>query len=151
MRGRGLPLSCWRRPGSRSGTNGRGACILCLGETEFDDCAVHGWNGMRLQSGNFGFDYRMLDRREDCRDGAWVGSAVAGASYTPYDGHAKPLNLLHALHETGTVETRRAVHSQSLRSPRPRWRRTTFRIHAVDGEIGAPPRVVLAAGLGMRG
>src|ERR1700682_6337410 len=52
---------------------------------------------MRTQSGNFGFDYRMLDRRELADLLPGLGPTVVGASWTPYDGHANPLNLLHAL------------------------------------------------------
>src|SRR6516165_5800280 len=58
---------------------------------------------VREQSGNFGFDYWMVDRRELADILPGLSPAVSGASWMPYDGHANPLNLLHALHK-GFVE-----------------------------------------------
>src|SRR5436305_4364193 len=79
-----------------------GGLHLCLDEPELAARRAM-MERMRAQSGNFGFDYRMLDRGElvDLLPG--LGPAVIGASWTPYDGHANPLNLLHALHK-GFVE-----------------------------------------------
>src|SRR6266446_3850946 len=79
-----------------------GGLHLCLDEAEL--AARHAMmERMRTQSGNFGFGYRMLDRRELVELLPGLGPAVIGASWTPYDGHANPLNLLHALHK-GFVE-----------------------------------------------
>jgi len=79
-----------------------GGLHLCLDEAEIE--ARHAMmERMRMQSGNFGFDYRMLNRRELADLLPGLGATVVGASWTPYDGHANPLNLLHALHK-GFVE-----------------------------------------------
>jgi glycine/D-amino acid oxidase-like deaminating enzyme len=79
-----------------------GGVHLCLGEAEFE-ARRQLMQRMQEQSGNFGFDYRMLDRGELAAMLPGIGPAVTGASWTPYDGHANPLNLLHALHK-GFVE-----------------------------------------------
>src|SRR6516162_4004173 len=121
-----------------------GGVHLCLGEAEIE--ARHAMmERMRVQSGNLGFEYRMLDRRElmDLLPG--LGPAVNGASWTPYDGHANPLSLLHALHK-GVAENggryfpNRTVTEVGAASG-------DFRIQLAGSEISAP-KVVLAAGLG---
>jgi hydrogen cyanide synthase HcnC len=121
-----------------------GGVHLCLGEGELE--ARHAMmERMQAQAGNFGFDYRMLDRNELADVLPGLGPAVSGASWTPYDGHANPLSLLHALHK-GFVENggryfpNRTV-TEVGAAP------GDFRIQLAVGEIGAP-KVVLAAGLG---
>src|SRR5260370_9806339 len=100
---------------------------------------------MRIQSGNFGFEYRMLDRRELADMLPGLAPSVIGASWTPYDGHANPLNLLHALHKAFVEKGGRYVPNTTVGDAQPAPR--DFRIALGDGEIGAP-KVVLAAGLG---
>ena len=124
-----------------------GGLHLCLDEPELAARRAM-MERMRAQSGNFGFDYRMLDRGElvDLLPG--LGPAVIGASWTPYDGHANPLNLLHALHkgfvEKGGHYLPNNTVNKAIAAP------GDFRIRADGGEIGAP-KVVLAAGLGNAG
>jgi glycine/D-amino acid oxidase-like deaminating enzyme len=77
-----------------------------------------------------------------------LGPAVAGASWTPYDGHANSLNLLHALHrgfadQGGTYLPNRTV-TEATAAPR------DFRLD-IGGETVAAPKIVLAAGLGNAG
>jgi hydrogen cyanide synthase HcnC len=121
-----------------------GGVHLCLGEAELE-ARYAMMERMRAQAGNFGFDYRMLDRNELADVLPGLGPAVSGASWTPYDGHANPLSLLHALHK-GFVENggryfpNRTV-TEVGAAP------GDFRIQLAVGEIGAP-KVVLAAGLG---
>ncbi len=121
-----------------------GGVHLCLGEAEFDERRRR-MERMRQQSGNFGFEYRMLDRHEVADMLPGIGPTVTGASWTPYDGHANPLNLLHALHkgfvEKGGRYAPNTTVSDAAAAP------GDFRISAAAGEIAAP-RVVLAAGLG---
>src|SRR4029077_11930464 len=63
-----------------------GGLHLCLHEAELE--ARHAvMEQVRAQSGNLGFDYRMLDRRELAELLPGLGPAVIGASWTPYDGH----------------------------------------------------------------
>jgi hydrogen cyanide synthase HcnC len=73
---------------------------------------------------------------------------VIGESWTPYDGHANRLNLLHALHG-GFVENRGRYfpNSKVARVEPPSG---DFRDRVTDGEISTP-KVVLAAGLGNAG
>lgn len=121
-----------------------GGLHLCLGEAEFE-ARRRLMERMRAQSGNFGFDYRMLDHREAAQMLPGIGPAVTGASYTPYDGHANPLALLHALHkgfiERGGRYLPNAAVTDAAAAP------GDFRIGSAMGEIGAP-KIVLAAGLG---
>ena len=121
-----------------------GGVHLCLGETELE--ARHAMmERMRAQSGNFGFEYRMLDRHElgDMLPG--LGPTVSGASWTPYDGHANSLSLLHALHKSFVENGGRYFPNSTVAeagvAP------NDFRIQLASGEIGAP-KIVLAAGLG---
>jgi glycine/D-amino acid oxidase-like deaminating enzyme len=124
-----------------------GGVHLCLSEAEVDERHAR-MERMRAQSGNFGFEYRMIDHRELADMLPGLGPSVIGASWTPYDGHANPLNLLHALHK-GFVENRgryipNTTVSDAAVAP------GDFRIGVAGGEIGAP-KVVLAAGLGNAG
>ena len=90
------------RTGISVGHERPGGVHLCLGEAELEERRAR-MERMRIEAGNFGFDYRMLDRRELADMLPGLGPSVIGASWTPYDGHANPLNLLHALHK-GFVE-----------------------------------------------
>jgi hydrogen cyanide synthase HcnC len=121
-----------------------GGVHLCLGEAELE-ARREMMERMRVQSGNFGFDYRMLDRHELADMLPGLGPAVIGGSWTPYDGHANPLQLLHGLHkgfiERGGRYLPNSAVTEADVAP------GDFRIRVAAGEIGAP-RVVLAAGLG---
>src|SRR5215467_15164625 len=75
-----------------------GGVHLCLSEAELEARQAM-MERMRAQAGNFGFDYRMLARNELADVLSGLGPTVSGASWTPYDGHANPLSLLHALHK----------------------------------------------------
>jgi glycine/D-amino acid oxidase-like deaminating enzyme len=100
---------------------------------------------MRRDSGNFGFEYRMLDRHEIAKLLPGVGPAVSGASWTPYDGHANPLNLLKALHKGFIDNGGRYIANTTVSEAAAAS--GDFRIRTAAGEIAAP-RVVVAAGLG---
>ncbi len=132
------------KTGIAVGHQQRGGVHLCLGEDEFDERRQR-MERMRQQSGNFGFEYRMLDRHQVADMLPGVGTAVTGASWTPYDGHANPLNLLHALHkgfvERGGRYIANTTVSGATAAP------GSFRMSVAAGEIAAP-LVVLAAGLG---
>jgi glycine/D-amino acid oxidase-like deaminating enzyme len=73
------------RTGISVGHERPGGVHLCLGEAEFEERRAR-MERMRLQSGNFGFEYRMLDRRELADVLPGLGPSVTGASWTPYDG-----------------------------------------------------------------
>ena len=121
-----------------------GGVHLCLGETELEERRRR-MERMRRQSGNFGFEYRMLDHLEVAEMLPGIGPAVSGASWTPYDGHANPLDLLHALHKGFVEKGGRYVANTTVKTGTAAP--GDFRIAAGAGEVRAP-RVVLAAGLG---
>src|SRR5215472_7821163 len=132
------------RTGISVGLEQPGGLQLCLGSAEFEKRRAM-MEQMRREAGNFGFDYRMLNHRELTDILPGLGSSVAGASWTPYDGHANSLNLLHALHKAfiergGTYLPNRTV-SEAHAAPH------DFRL-AFGDEVIAAPKVVLAAGLG---
>ena len=133
------------RTGLDIGLRQPGGVQLCLSEQEFEERAAR-MERMRQEAGNFGFEYRML-RAPELRDMLpGLGPRVVGASFTPYDGHANPLNLLHALHraftEAGGIYVPDAkVEAGTHAAPR------DFAVTA-GGRRFAAPRIVLAAGLG---
>ncbi|MGH7063553.1 MAG: NAD(P)/FAD-dependent oxidoreductase [Stellaceae bacterium] len=139
-----LAASLLAQTGISVGHQRPGGAHLCLGEEEFEERRAR-MERMRAESGNFGFDYRMLDHEEIADLLPGVGPAVTGASWTPYDGHANPLNLLHALHrgfaEKGGRYLPNSHVAYAAAAPR------DFRIRAGGDEVAAP-KVVLAAGLG---
>jgi glycine/D-amino acid oxidase-like deaminating enzyme len=132
------------RTGIRVGHERPGGVHLCLSEAELQERHAK-MERMRAQSGNFGFDYRMLGRSELADMLPGLGPAVVGASYTPYDGHASSLNLLHALHKGFIEKGGRYLPNSVVRKAKAA--RAGFTIGAADGEISAP-KLVLAAGLG---
>jgi glycine/D-amino acid oxidase-like deaminating enzyme len=132
------------RTGIAVGHERLGGVHLCLSDAELEERRAR-MEQMRAEAGNFGFDYRMLgpDELRDMLPG--IGPAVVGASWTPYDGHANSLNLLHALHK-GFVERGGAYipnRTVDYAAAQPR----DFRLGSGADEIAAP-KIVLAAGLG---
>jgi hydrogen cyanide synthase HcnC len=132
------------RTGISVGLEQPGGLQLCLGEEELRKRQAM-MEQMRREAGNFGFDYRMLDRKEVAEILPGLGPSVAGASWSPYDGHANSLNLLHALHK-GFVEKGGAyLPNRTVTEAKPAPH--DFRIE-LAGETIAAPKIVLAAGLG---
>jgi glycine/D-amino acid oxidase-like deaminating enzyme len=135
------------RTGISVGHERPGGVHLCLDEAELEERRAR-MERMRIQSGNFGFEYRMLDRHELADMLPGLGPSVIGASWTPYDGHANPLDLLHALHEAFVEKGGRYIPNTTVGDANAAP--GDFQIALGDGEIGAP-KVVLAAGLGNAG
>src|SRR5439155_22233377 len=107
-----------QRAGIALGQERNGGLRLCLGGEELAKRRAM-MEQMRQEAGNFGFEYRMLDHKELADLLPGLGPAVAGASWTPYDGHANSLNLLHALHRAfadqgGTYLPNRTVTEASV-------------------------------------
>jgi octopine oxidase subunit B len=132
------------RSGIDLGLEQKGGVQLCLGEEELAKRAQM-MAQMQREAGNFGFEYRMLDHAELADMLPGLGSAVSGASWTPYDGHVNSLALFHALHRGfagrgGTYLPNCSV-TEAAAAP------GDFRI-AAGGETIAAPKIVLAAGLG---
>jgi hydrogen cyanide synthase HcnC len=132
------------RTGISVGLEQPGGLQLCLGDEELKKRQAM-MEQMRREAGNFGFDYRMLDHKQLAEILPGLGPSVAGASWTPYDGHANSLNLLHALHkgfvEKGGAYLPNRTVTEAQAAPH------DFRIE-LGGEAIAAPKIVLAAGLG---
>ncbi len=121
-----------------------GGVAVCLTDAEYAERGQL-MQGMQRQMGDFGFEYRMLDRGELKELLPGIGPQVVGASWSPYDGHANPLYLLRALH-AATIRRGGAYVSEARAES----------IHAVAGSYTVvtargryqAPKLVLAAGLG---
>jgi glycine/D-amino acid oxidase-like deaminating enzyme len=139
-----LAAELGERTGIDVGHERNGGVQLCLGEQEFEKRQTM-MEQMRAEAGNFGFEYRMLDRRELADMLPGLGPAVVGGSWTPYDGHVGSLMLFHALHKgfvgKGGTYLPNCTVTEVSAAPR------DFRLSFGAEEIGAP-KIVLAAGLG---
>jgi glycine/D-amino acid oxidase-like deaminating enzyme len=143
----GLAAELRERTGIDVGHERNGGVQLCLSGLEFEKRRTM-MEQMRREAGNFGFEYRMLDRNELADMLPGLGASVVGGSWTPYDGHAGSLALFHALHSGfmgrgGTYLPNRTVTEASVAPG-------DFRLTFGEEEIGAP-KIVLAAGLGNAG
>jgi hydrogen cyanide synthase HcnC len=139
-----LAAELGERTGVAVGLEQPGGVQLCLGDEELA-ARREMMEQMRAGAGNFGFDYRMLDRAELADMLPGLGPAVTGGSWTPYDGHVNSLYLLHALHKGfvergGTYLPNRTVDYAAAQP-------NDFRLGNGADEIAAP-KIVLAAGLG---
>jgi glycine/D-amino acid oxidase-like deaminating enzyme len=139
-----LAAELGQRTGIDVGLEQNGGVQLCLGADEFARRRAM-MAQMQREAGNFGFEYRMIERDELAEMLSGLGPAVAGGSWTPYDGHVNSLQLFHALHRAfagrgGTYLPNRSVSEASV-APR------DFRL-SFGAETIAAPAVVLAAGLG---
>ena len=93
------------------------------------------------------YDYEMLDHAALKERLPAVGPSVAGASYSPMDGHANPLKLLRALH---TACRQRGVQFHGGHRV-DRVEPLADGFEAIAGsQHWRAPRIVLAAGLGNR-
>lgn len=135
------------RTGMDCGLRQPGGVHLCLSEEEFENRAAR-MARMKAEAGNFGYEYRMLGARETREMLPGLGETVVGASWTPYDGHANPLNLLHALHRAYLAAGGRHVPEARVTSAQAAPH--DFRVTTPAGDFAAP-RIVLAAGLGNAG
>ncbi|MDP6883801.1 MAG: FAD-binding oxidoreductase [Rhodospirillales bacterium] len=100
---------------------------------------------LRIEAGNAGFEYDMLDRRELARLVPGIGPKVFGASYTAYDGQVNPLNLLRTLHAAFLRLGGRYV--SNARVTKIEAAPHAFTVRAGVETVTAP-KLILAAGLG---
>jgi glycine/D-amino acid oxidase-like deaminating enzyme len=132
------------KTGADIGLRQPGGVHLCLSDAEMADRAGR-MARMQAESGNHPFEYRMIEAPELREMLPGLGPSVVGASWTPYDGHANPLRLLHALHrafaEGGGVYVPEAKVTEGQAAPH------DFMVMA-GGRRFTAPRIVLAAGLG---
>ena len=140
-----LATELGERTGVDVGLSQLGGLQLCLGEAEVEKRQAM-MEQMRFESGNFGFDYRMLDHAELADMLPGLGSAVTGASWTPYDGHVNSLQLFHALHRAFAGKGGTYLPNCTVASARSAP--NDFVIDLAGGETIGAAKVVLAAGLG---
>ena len=120
-----------------------GGLYLCFSNAELEARSER-LAAIRDEAGG-DYPFQILDRAALLQRLPQVGPTVAGASYSPMDGHVNPLKTLRALH---TACTRRGV---VLKTGHGVQRIThaggLFTAHSGDQQFRAP-KVVLAAGLG---
>lgn len=123
----------------------RGGLHICLSEKELLDRQAR---LATIQQG-VGDDYtfQVLDLPQAREFIPGLGPDVAGATYTPMDGHANPLKLLRALHASCQVRGVSIVRGAAVRDIRREG--GCFRISTAAGDWQSD-RVVLAAGLANR-
>jgi len=120
-----------------------GGYDFCLDEADWNARA----DEMRRVAEHTGgdFSYEMLDADELRRRLPQVGPSVLGASFSPQDGHANPLLLLHALHRRlGDLGVRSIVAAPVSEIAA---RGDDFELETAAGRF-ACARVVICAGLG---
>src|SRR3954452_15871662 len=126
------------------GLEQNGGLQLCLGEAEV--AKRQGMmEQMRREAGNFGFDYRMIERDELRAILPGLGADVSGASWTPYDGHVNSLALFHALHRAFAISG--GIYLPNCTIARAQAAPGDFRIEAGGATMKAA-NIVRAAGLG---
>ena len=121
-----------------------GGFSLCLSEEELERKAGL-MRRLHNQPGAAAIGWEVLDRAETKRRLPAIGASVAGAIYSPCDGHVNSLRLFRALH---VAMGRRGV---GYRPAHPvesiAFEDGRFRVRGEWGEIGSD-KLVLAAGLG---
>ena len=116
-----------------------GGLAFCLSDDEYSQRESL-LRRMHNESGDIGT--RMLPREAVRAMVPGLGDTVTGASFCPLDGHASPLHLLKALHETLNYRPNRRITRIDARPHR-------FSIQT-GPETYVAPRIVIAAGLGSR-
>ncbi len=127
-----------------SGHERPGGVTICLDEEELERRRKR-MEQLHLEAGETQFEYEMLSPAALKKMIPAIGPEVAGASYTPYDGHANPLYTLRALHAALLKHDGR--YQPNARVTAIDARPGDFRVSA-GGRTYAAPKVVLAAGLG---
>jgi glycine/D-amino acid oxidase-like deaminating enzyme len=134
-----LARSLLAETGADTALHQPGGLAFCLSDDEYEQRAslIH---RMHNESGDIGT--RMLDRSEVRAMVPGLGDEVTGASFCPIDGHASPLHVLRALHQSLDYRPNRAVRDITAAPG-------DFAVHC-DGETYRAPKLVIAAGLGSR-
>jgi glycine/D-amino acid oxidase-like deaminating enzyme len=130
--------------GIASGHERPGGVTICLTDEELDK-RRRLMEQLTVESGATKFEYHMLRHAELKKLLPAIGPQVAGASFTPYDGHANPLYTLRALHAALLNHGGRYV--PNVRIDRIGTAPNRFTVTA-GGATYCAPRLVLGAGLG---
>lgn len=130
--------------GIASGHERPGGVTICLTEEELDK-RRRLMEQLMVESGATKFEYHMLRHAELKKLLPAIGPQVAGASFTPYDGHANPLYTLRALH--AALLNRGGRYVPNVRIDRIGAAPNRFTVTA-GGTTYCAPRLVLGAGLG---
>lgn len=122
-----------------------GGLHICLDEAEL---SARETQLKRLHNSSGGaFRYEMLDARALAGVVKGLGPNVAGASFSPLDGHANPLHLLRGLHAWHGAMGGRVRVDCTVRGIA--WRRGVYELETALGRMEAP-KIVIAAGLGTK-
>jgi hydrogen cyanide synthase HcnC len=130
--------------GFNVGLHQPGGLHICLSDAEMEARDAY-MARLQREAGNFGLEYQMLSPAEVRDRMPGIGPRVAGASFSPYDGHASPLHLLRGLHSQFTALG--GVYVPGLTVTETQAAPNDFTVTAGPAVFNAP-RVVLAAGLG---
>ncbi len=122
-----------------------GGLMMCLDDAELAARAAR-VESLR-QSLGVEYPYVVLNPADLREISPWVGPDVAGAVFSPLDGHVNPLRLLRALVKAFQVRGGEMV--AGVHVDRIERRGGAFHVRA-DGDEHVAGRVVLAAGLGNR-
>jgi glycine/D-amino acid oxidase-like deaminating enzyme len=95
-----------------------------------------------------GVPYQLMEPSELKQYLPGIGPAVVGGSYGPWDGHANPLMLLHALHAGLRQKGAEVISGVDIKEIRHNSETGSFEAVAIDGQRWKSDRIVLAAGLG---
>ena len=123
----------------------RGGVVLCLSDQAWEDRRAE-MERLRIEMGNAGFEYEMLEHRDLARLLPGLGPKVVGGSYTAYDGHSNSLYLLSALHAALIHQGGHYVPNARVETIAPAANEFTVR---TGSQTLRAPKLVLAAGLGI--
>ncbi|HED12790.1 MAG TPA: FAD-binding oxidoreductase [Gammaproteobacteria bacterium] len=121
-----------------------GGLLVALTENELAGY-VEMLEALRSEAGNDGYEFELLDHRALSELLPGIGAMIPGATYCPYDGHANPLHLLHALHAGFIARGGRYYAEYAAKGIEAH--NGGFRIHT-ETRVFEGARVVIAAGLG---
>jgi hydrogen cyanide synthase HcnC len=139
-----LATALTQQTGIDTGLRQPGGLMFCLTDTEFETRASI-VQRMHNESGDIGT--RMLDRNEIHAMIPGLGDQVVGASFCPIDGHASPLYLLKALHQSGQATG--VTYKPGFKVEKIEAAPNDFTVHSGTERYTAP-KLVIAAGLGSR-
>ena len=139
-------LSDWLKQttGIDVGLEQTGGLFLCMTEQDLEQRELQ-LAEVRRRSGVESYEYEILDNTQLRAITPEAGPKVAGATYSPYDGHANPIRLLRALHRTYAIMGGRYEPGARVTAIGPE--NGGYQLQTEKGAVWAK-RIVLASGLG---